>query len=140
MTLGSSQVEILAPLAAPLPDGPASDAYFTTEQWITLMAIMDAVIPSITRGSGSEIEGKSQLSVKDEEYTAAVEHLRENVVDAPEEMVLEEYLREKPSDSPAFQGLLRRLLIHYTPEEARKGLGFVLSTLKSVWTFLLCLL
>jgi len=43
---------------------------------------------------------------------------------------LDEYLDEKPSNNPRFQALLQRILSVFAPEDSRKGLSFVLSTLK----------
>lgn len=126
--VSSSQMDALAPLPVPLPEGP-SEKYFTDEQWTTLMAIMDTVIPSVRRESASGNK-TSQLTVPDVEYNAAVDHLKETVVNAPESESLDEYLDEKPSDNPAFHGLLRRTLIQYTRDDARKGLAFILSALK----------
>jgi hypothetical protein len=126
--INASDVDILAPLAVALPD-PPNEQFFTDEQWRTLMAIMDTVIPSIRRESmsGHEVD---KLTVRDVEFTAAMDHLKKNVVDAPDSEALQEYLAERPSDNAAFQDMLRRSLVQYSPEDARKGLAFVLSTLK----------
>jgi hypothetical protein len=126
--LRTSQVEILAPLAVALPDPPI-DQFFTDEQWRTLMAIMDTVIPSIRRESATS-QNISELTIKDGEYNAAMQHLKDNVIDAPDSDSLKEYLEEKPSDNAAFQKLLQKSVLYYSTEDARKGLAFVLSTLK----------
>jgi hypothetical protein len=118
----------LAPLIAPLPDGP-SDQFFNDEQWTTLMAIMDTVIPSVRRDSRTGNK-KSQLTVLDVEYNAAIDHLKKNVVNAPDSTSLDEYLDEKPSENPAFQDVLKRVLVQYTKDDAKKGLAFILSALK----------
>lgn len=127
-SVSSNQIGALAPLATPLPDAPA-DQFFTDAQWITLMAIMDTVIPSVHRESVAS-NRPSQLAVADEEYNAAVRDLKNSVVDAPQGEALDTYLQEKPSDNPQFHELLKRTLIHYSKDDARKGLAFILSALK----------
>lgn len=118
----------LAPLATPLPAGPTEDIY-TTAQMTTLMAIMDAVIPSIQRASkASDKDEITHLIVSDEEYEKNVAHIKEKVVGTWEE--LDGYLGEKASDCPEFQNLLKRLLSCYVPEKGQKGLGFILTSLK----------
>ena len=124
------QMELLAPLANPLPDLPPGEP-FTEEQWTILMAIMDTIIPSVRRDSTTN-DMISQLVVPDVEYDTAVDHLKETVVDPPTSEALDKYLDERPSVNPRFQSLLKRSLGQYAPEQARKGLSFVLSTLKYV--------
>lgn len=93
------------------------------------MAIMDAVIPSCRRDT-TTTNPMSQLTIADVEYNKAAGHIQRIMVDAPDSESLDEYLDEKASDSPRFQSLLKRTLAFYTPEEARKGLAFVLSALE----------
>jgi hypothetical protein len=124
-------MEILAPLATPLQEPPEGEA-FTSDQWLILMSIMDTVIPSIRRESVVS-GGLSNLTISDEKYNATVVQLREAAVavpDAPDAESLEKYLNEKPSDNADFQDLLKRSLVHFAREDARKGLAFILSTLK----------
>lgn len=124
-------MEILAPLATPLPEPPAGEA-FTSDQWLILMSIMDTVIPSIHRESFAS-GGLSHLIIPDEKYNATVVQLKKAAVadpDAPDGESLEKYLDEKPSDNPDFQDLLKRTLVQFAREDARKGLAFILSTLK----------
>ena len=119
---------ILAPLAAALPEGPDGEA-FTAEQWTTLLAIMDTVIPSIRRETAST-NPKSHFIVSEQEYDTAAFHLQKTVVDPPDRESLDKYLDERPSDNPRFQDLLKRTLVFYGREDSRKGLALVLSTLK----------
>jgi hypothetical protein len=120
--------ELLAPLATPLPDGPP-EGFFTDANWSTMMAIMDTVIPSIRR----EITTSNklyQLTISDVEYNSKVNHLKKTVVNAPDSESLDEYLNERPSDIPRFQDLLKRTIVCFARDDAKKGLTFVLSTLK----------
>jgi hypothetical protein len=121
-------MELLAPLASPLPDLPPGDP-FTEEQWKILMAIMDTIIPSIRREATTDNK-IDQLTVSDEQYNTAVDRLKSTVVNPPSSESLDEYLDERPSANPRFQSLLKRYLGHYAPEDAKKGLSFILSTLK----------
>jgi hypothetical protein len=123
-----NKMSSLAPLATPLPDPPAGEA-FTPNQWTTLLAIMDALIPSVQRDSTSTDE-ISQYTISDAEYNMMVDHLKKTLVEAPDSEALDEYLQERPSEDPKFQDLLKRTLIHYSPDDVRKGLAFILSTLK----------
>ena len=124
----TTQMELLAPLANPLPDLPPGDP-FTGEQWKILMAIMDTIIPSIRRETTAS-NTVDELTVSDVQYNTAVDHLKNIVVNAPTGGPLDEYLDERPSANPNFQSLLKRYLGHYAPDDAKKGLSFVLSTLK----------
>ncbi|THV55113.1 hypothetical protein BGAL_0014g00430 [Botrytis galanthina] len=125
----SNMVDIIAPIVTPLPD-PPGDQYFTDLQWTTLMAIMDTVIPSIHKASVTN-DPFSQLSVPDEQYSDAVAHMRTTISSPPSSEALEAYLNEKPSDIPAFQDILLRTLTIYAREDARKVLGFILTTLNT---------
>jgi hypothetical protein len=124
----SNQADGLTPLATPLPEGPAGEV-LTAGQWTTLMAIMDAVIPSIRRET-TTTDKILQLTVSDVEYNTAVSHLKKTVVDAPDGKSLDEYLDERPSENPRFQELFMRTLAFYVRPDARKELSFLLSTLK----------
>jgi len=128
--MSTQQMEILAPLATPLPEPPEGEA-FTSDQWLILMSIMDTVIPSIRRESAVS-GGLPNLTISDEKYNATVMQLKKAVAgpDAPDAESLEKYLNEKPSDNADFQDLLKRSLVHFAREDARKGLAFILTTLK----------
>jgi len=118
----------VVPLATPLPDGPTEES-LTAAQWTTLMAIMDTVIPSIRRDTTTN-KTISQLTIADVQYNTAAGHIQKTMVNAPDSESFDEYLNEKASDHPRFQALLKRTLAHYTPEESRKGLAFILSALE----------
>jgi hypothetical protein len=122
------QMELLAPLASPLPDLPPGDP-FNEEQWAILMAIMDTVVPSI-RKEKTPSDKIQQLTVSDAQYNTAVDHLKKTVCNPPTSQDLDEYLDERPSANPRFQSLLKRSLGQYAPEEAKKGLSFILTALK----------
>lgn len=126
--MATAEVEALAPLATPLPDGP-SELPFSGLQWTTLLAIMDTVIPSIRRETTTSNQ-INQLTISDVEYNHTVQQLKKTLVDPPTSEALDEYLDEKPSDNPRFQALLQRTLSTFAHDDAKQGLSFVLTTLK----------
>jgi hypothetical protein len=126
--MNPQQIAQLAPLANPLPDAPAGEP-FTSEQWTTLMSIMDTVIPSIRRKAASS-DMLSHQSVSDVQYNAIVSDLKATLAYPPDSKSLDAFLDEKPSDNAEFQGLMKRSLLLYAREDARKGLAFILSALK----------
>jgi len=126
--MATAEVEALAPLATPLPDGP-SELPFSGLQWTTLLAIMDTVIPSIRRETTTSNQ-INQLTISDVEYNQTVQQLKKTLVNAPTSEALDEYLDEKPSDNPRFQALLQRTLSTFAHDDAKQGLSFVLTTLK----------
>lgn len=122
-------VKVVAPLDAPLPDPPAGN-YFTEAQWTTLMALMDTVIPSVKRESVASTPKLDEEYIPDTMYNTAVHHLQRNMTNPPVEAQLDQYLAEKPSDAPEFHELVKRTLIQFSREDARKGFSFLLSALK----------
>jgi len=126
--MATSEVEALAPIATPLPDGP-TELPFSALQWTTLLAIMDTVIPSIRRDSTTNNQ-VSQLTISDVEYNKTVNHLQKTLVNLPDSKSLDEYLDEKPSGIPRFQALLQRTLSTFARDDAKQGLSLVLTTLK----------
>jgi hypothetical protein len=126
--MAATEVEALAPLATPLPEGP-SELPFSALQWTTLMAVMDTVIPSIRRERTAN-NNVNQLTISDMEYNQTVHHLQNTLANSPDSDSLDEYLNEKPSDNPRFQALLQRTLSTFARDDAKQGLSFILTTLK----------
>lgn len=94
------------------------------------MSIMDTVIPSVRRESSASPSAPGRLTISDARCNTAADKIRKTVVDAPSNEALEAYLNERPSENADFQDLLRRTLVYYVRDDARKSLGFVLSALK----------
>jgi hypothetical protein len=126
--MATSEVEALAPLATPVPDGP-TELPFSELQWSTLLAIMDTVIPSIRRETTTN-NTINQLTISDVEYNKTVKHLKKTLANSPDSESLDEYLDEKPSDNQRFQALLQRTLSTFVMDDARQGLSLILTTLK----------
>ncbi len=115
------------PFPALPPDEP-----LTAAQWDMLMAVMDTIIPAVQREEVSASLSSSTFVISNAEYTAAVNHLQTTLSNPPTKNELDEYLKEKPSESAEFKDLLKRQLVSYTREDRRKGLAFILSALKWV--------
>ncbi|KAL2074356.1 hypothetical protein VTL71DRAFT_8134 [Oculimacula yallundae] len=128
--MASQMTEVVGHLPTLLPDGP-EEGPFTDANWTTLLAIMDTIIPSIKRGDSTSSSNSDQRTISGEEYQTTITHLKETVVDPPSSDDLDEYLSERASDIPRFQELLKRSLVNYAPEKARKGLGFILTSLNT---------
>jgi hypothetical protein len=126
--MATSEVEALAPLATPVPDGP-TELPFSELQWSTLLAIMDTVIPSIRRETTTN-DKINQLTISDVEYNKTVKHLKKTMANSPDSESLDEYLDEKPSDNQRFQAMLQRTLSTFVRDDTRQGLSLILTTLK----------
>lgn len=116
-----------------LPDGPTQNPY-TDASWATLLAILEAILPSIRReaAGAAGAEPVWQRSISDEEYHRTLDHLTATMVDAPNGDDWARYLAERLSEIPRFQDLLRRTLGVYAHADARRGLGVLLAALKYV--------
>lgn len=123
--------DLTAPLANPLPEGPDGN-YFNEAQWTMMMSIMDAVIPSIRQETATTDERSNVLSLPDVEYNTAVDRIKKTIVDPSNSGVLDEYFRERPSENPRFQEMLKRTLNMFTKDDVKRGLAFILSALKYV--------
>lgn len=125
----------ITPLAVALPD-PPSDTYFTPEQWTTLLALMDTVVPSLKCEMAAPLHRSLDDSLlPDVKYNSITNTLKKTLLTSPTDVQLDEFLSEKASASPDFQELLKRSLIQYSREDARKGLAFLMSALKYILPF-----
>ncbi|KAF2735655.1 long-chain fatty alcohol dehydrogenase [Polyplosphaeria fusca] len=116
----------VSPKATPLPPIPGEDP-LTAAQWTTLLAIADAVIPSIKPISTANT--RIDLSATDNEYSTAVSSLRSLAADADGEAAAKAYLGECASANPLFRESLRRLFAIYMPQQSKKQLLMVLNIL-----------
>ena len=120
----------VSPEATPLPPLPADDP-LTPAQWKTLLAIADAVVPTIKPISTAKTQ--TEIAVTDTEYSTAVNRLRDLTPenDPEAQTAAKEYLEEYASRDPAFRLELRRLFAIYMPQSQRKELGMVLNILNT---------
>lgn len=114
------------PTPPALPPVPSGD-YFNETQWTVLMAILDAVIPSIAAAS-TVTDEKTHRSVDDGEFKSATSLGQSKLVSPLSDAALKAYLEDRPSASPEFMDILRRTL-STIPPPARNKLGSVLHAL-----------
>lgn len=96
-----------------------------------MLSLMDAAVPSIRREDPRQWTGDPfSITLSAEEYEKAKEHVKKTVIGVDDEEALEKYLAEKPSDIEDFKILLRTSLGQFVKEDARRGLGFIMTTLK----------
>ncbi|KAG8157425.1 hypothetical protein KVR01_012809 [Diaporthe batatas] len=89
------------------------------EQWRTLMALMDTVVPSIQKESTApKRKSRSIAYISDSRYQDAVSHLKSNTIllDNASEDELDKYLSDRPTDDLMFQQVLKGMLHHVPPE------------------------
>jgi hypothetical protein len=125
----SLRTEAVSPKATPLPPLPAEDL-LTPAQWKTLLAITDAVVPSIKPTSTAN--AKSEVAVQDSDYSTAVSALRafipEDDLDA--DTAAKQYLADNASSNPAFKMELQRIFAMYMPQDQKKQLVMILNILE----------
>ena len=124
--MASQSTGMIAPLAAPLPPPPEGDI-LTADQWTTLLAIGDAVIPAIASSSS---QSHNTLGISPAEYTSAVDVLKSSSTAATNPELAHTYLSERASDIPALKEQLFRQLNQFTPPDSVQSIAVVLSTLK----------
>ena len=111
---------------SPLPALPLHDI-LTPEQWSILAAIADTVVPSLTRSEGNRL---LQHPLQSSAFDASSKRLdlvihREGDVD-----LVTSYLGESATAQPDFRRSISRLVNLHLHQDARKGLLFILNTLK----------
>ncbi|KAM0465238.1 hypothetical protein ACHAPV_002236 [Trichoderma viride] len=115
---------IKAPVPVTLPPPPPTD-FMAADQWETLWAILDGVLPSYAPASAIT-DKHSQIAIPDDEFNGLVDKVRSSLDGAPSREEIAEFLAFRPSEHPAFrQDCIRGLGI----SPARAKLAGVLGTL-----------
>ncbi|KAI8932956.1 hypothetical protein NX059_010425 [Plenodomus lindquistii] len=130
-TLPTTQnTEPVSPKATPLPPLPSKDP-LTPDQWKTLLAILDAVVPAIKPASTAN--PRIELVVADTEYSSAVSKLIGLVpsTDTNPEDAVKQYLEDYASKNPLFRQQLQRILSMYMPQSQRNQLSTILTVLNT---------
>lgn len=122
----STQLNLIAPLDAPLPPPPQGEP-LTESQWTTLMAIADTVIATI---EVSSMTSTKSLCLPTSDYATAVEFLKQRLPSGSKDQLVQSYLRENASSIPGFRDLLRRTIAEFVREDAKKGIRVILSALE----------
>ncbi|KAL8668490.1 MAG: hypothetical protein Q9168_006883 [Polycauliona sp. 1 TL-2023] len=118
-------LDMIAPLDVPLPPVPEGDV-LTPSQWITFLAIADAIIPAVAPASSSSID---DLAVQLPDYDNAIDNIQRVVPPDAASDAVQNYLKEKASSTPGFKDLMHRTFGHYTREDALRGIRVILSLL-----------
>lgn len=121
-------VDVIAPFASPLPPLPEGDV-LTPSQWTTLMAIGDAVIPSLVPSSSNSVD---RMSIQASEYVSTIGQIRSTAAKTATEDNIRAFLDESASSIPDLKALIHRILSEFVPDDARKGIRGILSALKHV--------
>jgi choline dehydrogenase-like flavoprotein len=126
-TISSAVAKLTSPkdaLLTPLLADP-----LTADQWNTLLAIADAVIPSIQRPRNAT--GPAQTRVlSDEEYNETLLDIQADSHDKSQ-AVVESYLSESASSCPAFRQITHRLFSAGMATEFRNQLLLILNLLNT---------
>ena len=122
----STELNLLAPLDSPLPPPPEGEV-LTAAQWRTLMAIADAILPSIEVSTTLSTE---KLAVQASEYASAIDQIQKFIPVAADTEVTRYYLQENASSTPGFKESIHRQLGHYVREDALKGIRVILAALE----------
>ncbi|XXH05031.1 hypothetical protein Hte_011455 [Hypoxylon texense] len=113
-----------APIPTQLPELEPG-TYLTETQWQVLLALIDAVIPSIVVESEAG-DQKKQLQISQSRYAEAYEQTKRLMKQPPDYAKFQQYLEARPLDNPRFLRLIKRT-IQRVPDGNRKQLGAVLS-------------
>lgn len=124
--MAEQPLNLISPLSASLPDPPA-DEVLTSDQWITLLSIGDAVIPAI---ASSSAPAPNALSLQPSEFTRTVDVLKGSPSVTSNPQLVSAYLAERPSDLPVLKELIHRTFADYTPKDQVQGISVILSVLK----------
>lgn len=122
----AQQLSMFQPLPVALP--PVGEDVLTPSQFKTLMAIADAIIPSIKSAEGSDPTADLQLPRDD--YALTVKTFDQLAKSSNGE--LDSFLAERPSDLEPFRDYVRRTLCDNVNDDVRKGTIFFLNALKYV--------
>ena len=121
---------------SPLGDLPKDDP-LTKDQWRTLLAIADTVVPAIIESTKPSTPFKA-IAVESKRYAGIVatidKYARESEHVNKTENLTQEYLAERPSKIPGFRDALYRFLALNTPPDQVRMIGIILNLLKYVST------
>ncbi|KAI1375020.1 long-chain fatty alcohol dehydrogenase [Hypoxylon crocopeplum] len=115
---------LTAPIPTQLPK-LEPDTYFSETQWQTLLALVDAIIPSIV-AEPVATDRKNQLLISESQYKEVYEHTKSSMKYPPDHGKFQQYLGARPLDNPRFVRQLKRT-IQAVPSSSRKQLGSVLN-------------
>ena len=112
---------------SPLPPLPTEDP-LTKDQWRTLLAFADTVVPSIVPSSQCS-NPKLELAVNETDYAVAFNKIEASVA-GKEPGLARNYMLQKASDIQLFRDNLYRLLSLYVPADLKLQMTLGLNLLK----------
>ncbi|KAK8090009.1 hypothetical protein PG997_004970 [Apiospora hydei] len=118
-----------APIPVPKPTPISGEELFTESQWSTLLALVDAAVPSIVVASSSGGSGK-HIEISEQQYRDAYEHVRISMATPPSSDEFEEYLRTRLCNNPHFVQNVKRTF-QTVPAVHRKRLAGALDLLET---------
>lgn len=120
-------MSMLAQLESPRPPLPAGEV-LTSEQWTTLLGILDTFIPSITN---SQSEGDSRLCIAGPEYAESTVFIEDILASSADPCLISAYLSESASSLTDLRPFVHRYFAHYVPSDQVRRIRFVLSSLST---------
>jgi hypothetical protein len=108
------------------------DPNFTELHWDTFFSLLDAVVSSIIfEGPTSSFDKGQVLSISEESFQAAYEHMRNRLKHPLISESFRNYLAARPLADPKFKSVVKGSIAKL-PESSRKQLSTVLTFLVSV--------
>ncbi|KAI0114911.1 long-chain fatty alcohol dehydrogenase [Daldinia grandis] len=115
---------LTAPIPTQLPE-LKPDTYFSQTQWQILLALIDAIVPSIVADSG-ETDVKNHLQIPRSQLNESYECIKSSMKTPPDYEKFQQYLQARPLDNPRFLRAVKRIL-EGVPNSNRKQLGAILN-------------
>jgi hypothetical protein len=127
MAEASSLPSASVPLkASPLPPTAKGDP-LTKDQWRTLLALADAMVPCVQPAGAA---GPKDLEVPASVYSTSLANIEKFALASDEVGLAKSYLSERPSEIPEFVESLHRLLSFYVPTDLKQQMTLGLNLLK----------
>ncbi|KAK0711345.1 hypothetical protein B0H67DRAFT_684977 [Lasiosphaeris hirsuta] len=108
---------------------PPPGVFLDETQWTVLMALLDAVIPSITANS-RVADDMAQRGIADGEFEESAARAQPNAAEPPSTDLIKAYLEDRATARPGFKDAVRRTL-GSVPGESLKPLGTALYALST---------
>jgi hypothetical protein len=105
----------------------AKDDPLTKDQWRTLLAMADAIVPCV-KPTGSA--GPQELEVSSSVYATSLGAIEKFALASDEVGLAKTYLSERPSQSPEFVECLHRLMAFNVPSDLKQQMTLGLNLLK----------
>ncbi|KAH7128352.1 hypothetical protein B0J11DRAFT_431142 [Dendryphion nanum] len=125
----SLTTQTVSPKAAPLSPVPSQEI-LTPAQWKTLLAITDAIVPSVKPIRTAN--ARTELIATDNEYSSAISTLVGLSPSDHSEATATAYLQENTSSNPAFREAIHRLFSLHMPQATKKQFILVLNILRQL--------